>query len=86
MDYNLQKQLDEIKRYSLLAAKNVLTVDDACLLTGYKRNTILKMVSEHAIPYYKPRGKEIFFKKSEIEDYLLSQDGRIPTISELINV
>lgn len=75
--------LEEMKAYTLLAAKEMLTVDDTALLTGFKVSYIRKMAQEGRLPYYKPFGKELFFKKSEITQLL--QEKRVPSIAELVN-
>lgn len=58
-----------------------LTVDALSILTGWTKNHIYKMTSKNVIPYYRPNGKTIFFKKQEIEDWLLS--NRQNTIAEI---
>lgn len=63
-------QLDRIERNTLLAAKNVLTIDDLELLTGLKKSWIYKQTCYKKIPYYKPNGKTIFFDRKEIEDWM----------------
>lgn len=73
-------QLDRIERYALLAAKNVLTVDDVVILTSLSASTIYKLTCTQQIPFYKPNGKSIFFDKKEIEDWL--RRGRVATVEE----
>ena len=67
---DLQQQLDRIERNSLLASKNVLTFDDVALLTGYSKSHLYKLTCYGKIPHYKPAGKQIFFDKKELEDWL----------------
>lgn len=66
----LSEQLNRIERNSLLAAKNVLTFDDVALLTGLSKSHLYKLTSTHQIPYYKPSGKNIYFDRKEVEDWL----------------
>lgn len=47
-------------------------------LTGYSINSINKMISEKAIPYYKKRAK-VIFKRDEIMEWLL--ENKVSTIS-----
>lgn len=75
--------LSDIKRYTLLAAKEMLTVEDMSLLTGFKPTYIRKMIQEGRLPYYKPSNGKVFFKKSEVNAYLEGQ--RIPSIAEMVN-
>lgn len=64
------KKIEEIERYSLLAAKRVLTVDDVVLLTGISHSHLYKLTHKKQIPHYKPFGKQIYFDKYELEDWL----------------
>ena len=67
MEADIRKQLDRIERLTLLAAKNVLTVEDLALLIGRSPKTIRNQVDQH--PHYK-NGKSVYFRKDEIESYL----------------
>lgn len=77
----MEEKLDKILVYSLLAAKNVLTLDDVCLLTGLSKSWLYKATCRHEIPFYKPNGKQIYFDRKEIEDWM--RQGRVKTNNEL---
>ncbi|PCJ81119.1 MAG: DNA-binding protein [Bacteroidetes bacterium] len=55
----------------LLTQKNVLNVSEVLLLTGLSKSYMYKLTSTGGIPCYKPQGKQIFFKKDEVESWLL---------------
>ena len=57
-DSRIIAAIEEVKAYALLAAKEMLTVEDAALLTGFKPSYIRKMAQEGRVPYYKPFGKQ----------------------------
>lgn len=57
-------RLDRIEKMSLLAAKNVLSVDDLALLLGRSAKTIRNQIAD--IPHYK-NGRGVWFKREEIE-------------------
>lgn len=78
----LRSTLKEIKDYSLLAAKEMLSIEDTSLLTGFKPSYIRKIAQQGRLPYYKPFGKQLFFKKSEINEIL--QTKRVPSVFELV--
>ena len=68
-------------RIALLGIKNVLTLDDLVLYTGYARATLKSLTSRGNIPSYKPafmRGSKglnnakNFYKKAEIDEWLTS--------------
>ena len=62
----IKEQLNRIERYTLLGAKNVLSLDDVHLLTGLSKSHIYRMTSRNEIPYYK-RTRILCFDKAEIE-------------------
>lgn len=77
----IEHQLERIERYSLLAAKNMLNLDDASFLTGLSKSYIYKLTCSQQIPHYKPNGKHIYFDRKEIEDWL--KQNRIATVQEI---
>ncbi len=70
MENNIEQKLNKIMEYSLLSAKNVLTLDDTALLTGLSKSFLYKLTCTHQIPYYKPNGKQIYFDRKEIEAWM----------------
>ena len=70
----------------LLTQKTVLKLDEVTLLTGFSKSYLYKLTSTGGIPCYKPQGKHIFFKKTEIEDWLLqNRKSTIIEIDEMAN-
>lgn len=73
---------DALTGIATLRAKEVLNMGDVCTLTGLSKSHIYKLVYAKRIPYYKGEGGRLtYFKKSEIEDWLLAH--RVPTNAEL---
>lgn len=81
MSEELKQQLDRIERYSLLAAKNVLCFEDVVLLTGLSRSHLYKLTCYHQNPHYKPKGKQVYFDRKELEDWM--RQNKISTNQEL---
>lgn len=77
----LKEQLQRIERYSLLAAKNVLTLDDVSLLTGLSKSWLYKATCNHLIPFYKPNGKQVYFDRCEIESWM--KQNRVSSKAEI---
>lgn len=75
-------KLDQIQKIVTLGSKSVLNVDDVSILTGLSKSRIYHLTSGREIPYYKPDGRGIYFRKSEIEDWLLQ--NRQQTNSEIL--
>ncbi|MCC8118677.1 MAG: helix-turn-helix domain-containing protein [Bacteroidales bacterium] len=72
--------LNEIKANTLLAAKNVLTIEDVALLTGLSKSYLYSLTSKKQIPHYKPNGKLMFFDRKEVEEWMLQ--NRVNTTDE----
>lgn len=60
-----------------MISKNVLNIKEACEYLGYKKSYIYKLTSAGIIPHSKPNGKTIFFDKTKLEEWMLSN----PSIS-----
>jgi len=45
-----------------------LDIKELMKITGFKKSYIYKLTFEKRLPVYKPTGRKLFFKKSEIED------------------
>lgn len=81
MEEKIIEQLNRIERYSLLAAKNVLTIDDVALITGLSKSWIYQLTCANQIPFYKPQGRLIYFDRAEIEAWM--KQNRIRTKEEI---
>lgn len=75
------ERLDRIERLTLLSAKNVLTFDDVALLTGLSKSHLYKQTCSHQIPHYKPNGKQIYFDRTELENWM--KQNRVSTSNEI---
>lgn len=80
MEDKILEELREIKGLSLLAAKNVLTIEEVAKLTDLSVSCLYKKTCAKEIPYYK-KDKRIYFKRQEIEEWMLQ--NRISTNAEL---
>lgn len=47
-------------------------MEELCVYTRMKPQYLYKLTSKNKIPYYKPRGKILYFKKSEIDAWMLN--------------
>lgn len=75
------QRLDRIEKYSIIAAKSVLTIKEAAFILGVTEQTVRKKVRNKEIPSYKPDANKLYFKKSELEDWMLS--NRVMTKAEV---
>lgn len=79
----INAKLDRIEKIALLGAKNVLTLEEVTLITGLSKGYIYRLTSTQGIPHYKPTGRNLYFNKSEVEEWL--QRHRVATIEEIDN-
>lgn len=77
---SIDERLDRIERLVIIGSKEVLNTSEVAMMLNVAVQTVRNMMHERAIPYYK-RGGKAFFKKSEIEDWMLQE--RIPTNDEI---
>lgn len=81
MEDKILQRLERIERYSIIAAKSMLNIEELSFLTGMSKSWIYKATCDHIIPYYKPNGKQIYFDRKEIEDWM--RQNRISTNDEI---
>lgn len=77
----LTAKIDGLQKLIIAGSKEVLSLDECAAYTGLSVNHIYRLTSQRQIPFYKPMGGKIYFKKSEIENWLLQ--GRQATNSEI---
>lgn len=61
--------------------KEILTIEEAAEFLSVSKSYLYKQTSAQAIPHYKPTGKRCYFKRSELEAWILT--GRISTKAEI---
>ena len=74
------KQLEELEKLTLLSAKEMLTIDEASKYLGMSKDYLYIMTCKKQIPYYKPNGKRLYFKKTELNEWL--QRNRVTPVDE----
>lgn len=81
MSEEIKDQLNRIERYSLLAAKNVFCLEEASIFLNISKSFLYKMTYRHEIPFYRPNGKQIYFDRKELEDWM--KRNRVSTSEEI---
>ena len=82
MEEKILVELQELKNFTLLGAKNVLTMSDCASLTGLSKSHLYKLCCMKKVPHWKSEGgKFTYFSKSEIESWQLKH--RVKTTDEL---
>lgn len=82
MEYfqKIDERLSQIEGL-LLAQKTVLNFDEVAAYTGLSKSYLYKLTSTGGIPCYKPNGKQIYFSKTEVDQWLLQ--NRKDTTAEM---
>lgn len=65
----LNARLDRIERAALLAAKDVLTMDETVFYTGLSKAFLYQLTSRGDIPHYK-RSRKLYFHKADLNAWL----------------
>ncbi|PHN08682.1 helix-turn-helix transcriptional regulator [Flavilitoribacter nigricans] len=74
MEDQILEQLDRIEQRlqnQLLYSKEILTFKEFCTFCGLSESYGYKLTSLNKVPFYKPGGKLIYFKRSELEEWML---------------
>jgi len=50
--------------------ETIFNTKEACSYLNIAKSTIYKLTSNNAISFYKPNGKNMYFKKGDLDDYL----------------
>jgi len=78
---NLYSEILEVKQLAMIQAKEALSMDEAVIYTSLSKSYLYHLVSDKKIPFYKSQGGgKTYFKKSELDEWLLS--ARYDTVSE----
>lgn len=71
---DIVKRLDKIERLlesQNLVRKSILNFNETCQYLELSQSHLYKLTSTGAVPHYKPNGKKIYFKREELDDWLL---------------
>lgn len=72
MTHDEISQLVEAINGSLaICHKEVLTLDEAARYTGLKKASLYKLTSARVIPHSKPNGKNCFFNRKALEEWMM---------------
>ncbi len=66
----IEKRLRKIEDL-LISQKTVLNFNEASEFIGMSKSTLYRLTSTGNIPHYKPTGKNIFFNRGELQNWML---------------
>lgn len=74
MDANILSKLERIEKLletQQVMQKQVLNFNDTCIYLELSQSHLYKLTSTGSIPHYKPNGKKLYFKREELDTWLL---------------
>ena len=71
METKILEKLSKIESLYLQQPEQILSFNETCSFLGYSKSYLYKLTHSRRIPHYKPNGKNIFFKKTDLENFLL---------------
>ncbi|MFB3389491.1 helix-turn-helix transcriptional regulator [Flavobacterium sp. LAR06] len=75
---------DQIESLSL-STRDILNMDEAMTYLQVSRSYLYKLTSGKLIPHYKPTGKLIFFRRSELDQWILkNRESSLDEVKEIV--
>ncbi len=71
--FNIENSISKLN----IAVKTILNAEEASEFLGLKPSYVYKLTSEKKIKFFKPSGKLIYFKKEDLENFLLQNPSDI---------
>jgi len=81
MENIILEKLSKIESLYLQQPEQILSFNETCSFLGYSKSYLYKLTHTRRIPHYKPNGKMLYFKRTDLEDWLLR--NRVKTADEI---
>ena len=62
---------------------DILGVEETANFLEVQKSTVYSYIHKNLIPYYKPKYRKVYFKKSDLVAFILNEDKRVKSNSEL---
>ncbi len=76
----IDARFDRLEALAQLGAKEVVNLEEAAMLTGYRKESLYVLTCGRRIPHYK-RNRRLYFRRSELEAWLT--EHRVLTEEEI---
>ena len=80
---NEVKQIKQFIKEQSILRKEILTLEEVTWYLGLSKSSIYKLTSRREIPFYSPGGKKLYFRKSEIDNWIYN--SKVTPIDEVEN-
>ncbi|QIJ90173.1 hypothetical protein C7H62_2365 [Mesoflavibacter sp. HG96] len=74
MNNEILIEIKNILEKQNLVSKDILNFDEALSYLKVSKSFLYKMTSKGEITYYKPNGKLIYFKRTDLDDWMLRNE------------
>lgn len=79
---NIERMLTE----QSLATKEILNFNEAALFLDISHSHLYKLTSQKQIPHFCPQGKRLYFKRMELQEWLLrNRQEETESVAERLN-
>lgn len=79
--HSVYEKLDRLEKKIVKSNVKYLTAEEASKFLGFSITYLYELTSKRAIPFYKPSGKKLLFKHSELTEWI--EKSRIDSSSEI---
>lgn len=69
---NTNENLESLVKKQNVLEKEFLTLEEAADYLSLSKSAMYKMTSKREIPFYNPGGKKIYFKREELNNWIIS--------------
>lgn len=74
--------MPQLPKQNTMEAREYMNIGEAAQYLGFAKNYVYKLTSARRIPFYKPVGRHIIFRRSELDQWVAS--SRYATRMELM--
>ncbi|MBC5840430.1 helix-turn-helix domain-containing protein [Flavobacterium sp. F-380] len=75
------EKLEVLIERQYILSKEILSLEEAAQYLQLSKSCLYKMTSRKEVNYYVPGGKRIYFRRSELETWILN--SRVSSVNEL---
>ena len=74
------EKLEVLIERQYILSKEILTLEEAAEYVQLSKSCLYKMTSSKEIPYYVPGGKKIYFRRIELDNWILN--SKVNSVNE----
>jgi excisionase family DNA binding protein len=81
---NQLELIEQLFKKAQVQHKNILTLVEAAEFLGLSVSYMYKLTHWNKLPYYKPSGKLLYFKRQELEEWMLQNKSTTQAEIEIL--